>query len=342
MPLRVEKTDKISYGGVASSDITYTASFHNLVNGVQTHCRAPLGVDIRERWTVNGSLPGEPLQPVELGIGAPAMGLYLREDVDLRCNVIMSGFVKKTLKKSHATLVDRLTTRAQLSSPSQRGRMLASKMSTRSAAQYPQHHQRPSSQSSYHPPQQHPYPQQQQHHHHQPGYSPSPPPPAGLGIHVAAAPAYQPLRHVSPEPRAYRAQLVSNGDGPYPHPYPDPLRLSSASFAPSLTSNASTRSTAPSLQPMQPPSAWHGLPSQQMRPASSSSSAAADYPALNPYTDGDGRDAAPVGWKPQAEPPVFAELSAGNELPHQPPHAHTATHSGMRASLNGPFIAELE
>lgn len=53
-------------------------------------------------------MPGEPFEPVELGLGAPLTGLYLREDVDLRCNIIMASFVKKTIKKSHSILVDRL------------------------------------------------------------------------------------------------------------------------------------------------------------------------------------------------------------------------------------------
>ncbi|KAL1879415.1 hypothetical protein VTK73DRAFT_6947 [Phialemonium thermophilum] len=108
-------TDKISYlpGGLATGNVTYTCAFHDLPNGVQTHCYAPAGLDIREKWTLNGSLPGEPREPVELGIGAPATGLYIREDVDMRCNVIMTSFVKKTLKRSHATLVDRLKDKAQ-------------------------------------------------------------------------------------------------------------------------------------------------------------------------------------------------------------------------------------
>lgn len=74
-------TDKISYlpGGVATGDITYTAAFHDLPTGIQTHVYAPMGTEIRERWSLNGTLPGEPLEPVELGIGAPRQGLYLRE-----------------------------------------------------------------------------------------------------------------------------------------------------------------------------------------------------------------------------------------------------------------------
>ncbi|ORY62886.1 uncharacterized protein BCR38DRAFT_301850, partial [Pseudomassariella vexata] len=109
-------TDKVSYlpGGMATGDITYTCAFHDLPTGLQTHCYAPMGTDIRDRWRVEGTLPGEPIQPIELGIGAPMHGLYIREDVELRCNFIMSSFVKKTLKKAHGALVDRLSMRAQI------------------------------------------------------------------------------------------------------------------------------------------------------------------------------------------------------------------------------------
>jgi hypothetical protein len=69
--------------------------------------------DIRARWTLNGALPGEAPQPVELGIGAPAQGLYLREDVELRSSVLLSSFVKKTLKKSHITLIERVKAQAE-------------------------------------------------------------------------------------------------------------------------------------------------------------------------------------------------------------------------------------
>ncbi|KAK0629709.1 hypothetical protein B0T17DRAFT_506234 [Bombardia bombarda] len=113
-------TDRISYlpGGLASGDITYTCAFHDIPTGVQTHCYAPAGLNIRDKWTLNGYLPDEPPIPVELGIGAPPVGLYIREDVDMKCNMIMTSFVKKTLKKSHAALVERLKEKAQVASAS--------------------------------------------------------------------------------------------------------------------------------------------------------------------------------------------------------------------------------
>lgn len=110
-------TDKISYlpGGLATGDISYTAVFNDLPNGLQTHCWAPLGVEIRSRWTLNGTLPGEPPEKVELGIDAPSTGLYIREDVELRCNILMAGFIKKTTKKAHQTLVEQVASKAQAS-----------------------------------------------------------------------------------------------------------------------------------------------------------------------------------------------------------------------------------
>lgn len=111
-------TDQIDYlpGGKVSGDVSYTCAFHDLATGIQTHCRAPLGVDIREKWTLCGSLPGEPPEPVELGLGAPSSGLYIREDCDLRCNILMTSFVKKNLKRSHATLVQRLVEKSRVAS----------------------------------------------------------------------------------------------------------------------------------------------------------------------------------------------------------------------------------
>ncbi|KAL2015022.1 hypothetical protein VTK56DRAFT_6522 [Thermocarpiscus australiensis] len=122
-------TDKISYlpGGLMAGNVTYTCAFHDLPSGLQTHCYAPAGLTIRDKWTVGGSLPGEPAPPVELGLRVPPTGLYLREDVEMRCNVIMTSFVRKTLKKSHAALVDRLKIKAQIASTGARSRSSGSR-----------------------------------------------------------------------------------------------------------------------------------------------------------------------------------------------------------------------
>jgi len=126
-------TDRINYlpGGMISGKVSYNACFHDLEWGVQTHCYAPMGLDIKGKWTLGGSLPGEPIAPVELGIGAPLHGLYLREDVDMKCNVMMTGFVKKTTKKAHASLVDRLLVKASILNASIVNLKLATKLDTR-------------------------------------------------------------------------------------------------------------------------------------------------------------------------------------------------------------------
>ncbi|KAH7117947.1 hypothetical protein B0J11DRAFT_96109 [Dendryphion nanum] len=103
--------DKVSYG-LGSSSVSYHACFHDLTDGLQTHVYAPLGLDIRAKWSVGGSLPGEPKQPTELGLGIPNEGLYIREDVRMKCNIMMLSFVKKTFKESHSKLVDRLVEKA--------------------------------------------------------------------------------------------------------------------------------------------------------------------------------------------------------------------------------------
>ncbi|KAK2799575.1 hypothetical protein FQN50_008413 [Emmonsiellopsis sp. PD_5] len=112
-----ELTDRIQYlpGGIVSGNVSYKACFHDLPRGLQTHVYAPTGLDIKEHWSVGGNMPGEPREPVELGLpNVPREGLYLREDVDMRCNFLASSFVKKTLKKAHAVLVDRLVFKADI------------------------------------------------------------------------------------------------------------------------------------------------------------------------------------------------------------------------------------
>ncbi|KAL9603717.1 MAG: hypothetical protein Q9219_001036 [cf. Caloplaca sp. 3 TL-2023] len=106
--------DKINYFPGYQGRTEFDVCFHDLNNGLQTRCYAPLGLDIKDKWTLGGTLPHEPKQPVEMGLGAPKDGLWLREDVDMKCNVMATSFVKKTLKKAHATLVERLVEKAHL------------------------------------------------------------------------------------------------------------------------------------------------------------------------------------------------------------------------------------
>ncbi|GAB7343400.1 hypothetical protein MBLNU457_1435t1 [Dothideomycetes sp. NU457] len=110
-----ELTDKISYLPGIKGSVNYKACFHNLPKGLQTHIYAPAGLEIKEKWAIGGNEQGEEREILELGLhGVPREGLYLREDVDMKCNMLMTSFVKKTLKKAHAVLVERLLAKADL------------------------------------------------------------------------------------------------------------------------------------------------------------------------------------------------------------------------------------
>ncbi|ELR07943.1 hypothetical protein GMDG_02802 [Pseudogymnoascus destructans 20631-21] len=123
-----EVTDRVQYlpGGVYSGKVSYPVCFHDLPNGIQTHCYAPMGLQIKGKWSLGGSLPGEPREPVEMGLNVPMVGLYVREDVDMKCNIMLTNFVKKTFKKSHAELVARLSVKAQLQEAAATNSTLAS------------------------------------------------------------------------------------------------------------------------------------------------------------------------------------------------------------------------
>ena len=103
-----EITDKVSYLPGVSSQVKYKACFFDRPVGIQTHCYAPAGLDIKAKWSVGGNMPGEPREARELGVDTPRDGLYLREEVDMRCNIMLTSFVKKNLKNAHKVLVDRL------------------------------------------------------------------------------------------------------------------------------------------------------------------------------------------------------------------------------------------
>ena len=109
-----ELTDKVQYMPGVSSKVNYKGVFHDMPWGLQTHIYAPLGLDIRDKWQIRGNQPGEPREHRELGDKAPHDGLYLREDIDMTCNIVMTGFVRKTLEKAHAVLVERLMKKAEL------------------------------------------------------------------------------------------------------------------------------------------------------------------------------------------------------------------------------------
>lgn len=111
-----EITDNMNYlpGGLLSSQLKYRGCFYNTPNGLQVHIYAPLGLDMKNRWSVGGSLPGEPKETGELGLNIPSEGLYLREDVEIRCKALLAGFSRKATKKNHSVLVQRLIAEAEV------------------------------------------------------------------------------------------------------------------------------------------------------------------------------------------------------------------------------------
>jgi hypothetical protein len=106
-------TDQIKYlpGNAAKSELNYKAGFYDLPHGLQTHVFAPGGVDLKAIWRVGGNMPGEKPEPAEMGVAKPASGLYIREDVEVRCNVFLHNFVKRNLNKSHGVMVQALINR---------------------------------------------------------------------------------------------------------------------------------------------------------------------------------------------------------------------------------------
>lgn len=113
-----EITQRIQYipgtGKLGSGKISFKGVFHDMPWGLQTHIYAPAGVDLRNKWQIRGNQPGEPPEQRELGSGAPPEGLYLREDVEIKCNFAMVPFVKSETKAASKVLVDRLIKKAEL------------------------------------------------------------------------------------------------------------------------------------------------------------------------------------------------------------------------------------
>lgn len=368
-------TDKIDYlpRAKVSGDVSYTCAFHDLPNGIQTHCRAPFGVDIRDKWTVNGTLPGEPPEPTELGIGAPGSGLYIREDVDLRCNILMTSFVKKNLKKSHAALVDRLVEKAKRASlatrrageraspgfvePTPRPYSAQSHISAHAVQRKPLHDGTtlsPQTGSSYGAATD------------QPAWtspvSPSSPPRDRAVYSQATSPPpddaqaqiHAQLYGTSPPddaqakihaqlystcPSALRAPVRTSPLRPCDVPAPLRIRGSSAGSnqAPHPASSSSLRSVPSSL-----------LTTTTSRGSSSGVSSEQyehpDYPHLSPYRPADG-DSSPDEPLPRTPPflVIGLGLSSGarGELDY-PDVLRPGGKMGFSGRLNGPFVAELE
>jgi hypothetical protein len=103
-------TDRLDYlpRGLLQGRIRYLASFRNTPRGLQTHIYAPLGVHIRNEWSVYSNRTGAEAEPE---LKDKPEGLYLREKVELQCPLGTSFFVRRNIEKSHSTLVARLVAR---------------------------------------------------------------------------------------------------------------------------------------------------------------------------------------------------------------------------------------
>ena len=117
-----EITERVTFvpgiGKMGASIIKFNGCFHDMPWGLQTHIYAPMNVDLRNTYRIAGNQPGfEPPEMPEIGLkalGAPSDGLYLREDIEIKCNVTVIGFVKSQLKKAGGEMVQRIIKKAEL------------------------------------------------------------------------------------------------------------------------------------------------------------------------------------------------------------------------------------
>ena len=106
------------FGKMGSSMIKFNGCFHDMPWGLQTHIYAPMNVDLRNKYRIGGNQPGvEPPETPEIGmkaLGTPSDGLYLREDIEIKCNITVMSFVKSQLKKAGGEMVRRIIKKAEL------------------------------------------------------------------------------------------------------------------------------------------------------------------------------------------------------------------------------------
>ncbi|KAJ0116382.1 hypothetical protein J7T55_007362 [Diaporthe amygdali] len=105
-------------GKMGSGKISFNGCFHDMPWGLQTHIYAPMNVDLRNKYRIAGNQPGvEPPEQPEIGLaalGAPSDGLYLRDDVEIKCNVAVMSFVKAQMKAASKEMVSRIIKKAEL------------------------------------------------------------------------------------------------------------------------------------------------------------------------------------------------------------------------------------
>ncbi|KAL1900988.1 hypothetical protein Sste5346_002051 [Sporothrix stenoceras] len=117
-----EITERIQYvpgiGKMGSGKLAFNACFHDMPWGLQAHIYAPMNTDLRYKYRIAGNQPGiEPPETLEMGLaslGAPSDGLYLREDVEVKCSIAVMSFVKSQLKAASKLMVQRIIKKAEL------------------------------------------------------------------------------------------------------------------------------------------------------------------------------------------------------------------------------------
>ncbi|KAK4543519.1 hypothetical protein LTR36_005414 [Oleoguttula mirabilis] len=129
----------ITWGLGMKKKISFKGVFHDQPWGLQSHVYAPMGTDLRSKYRIGGNQPGEPREARELGVDTPADGLYLREDMEIVCSVPLTmGFVKKEMKAATATMLNRLTRKAELLEEGQLHAMFENgKLKTAKPSQHP-------------------------------------------------------------------------------------------------------------------------------------------------------------------------------------------------------------
>jgi hypothetical protein len=112
-------------GRVGSKQIVFNVCFQNTDWGTKSHAYAPLNIDMRIKYRVAGNQPGiePPAVNPESGGGAgggggrfhvPTDGLYLREDIEIRCNISLVSMVKSGLKAASKEMIHRFIHKAEL------------------------------------------------------------------------------------------------------------------------------------------------------------------------------------------------------------------------------------
>ncbi|CCC07070.1 hypothetical protein SMACR_01094 [Sordaria macrospora] len=117
-----EITERVTFvpgiGRMGASIIKFNGCFHDMPWGLQTHIYAPMNVDLRNKYRIAGNQPNyEPPEQLEIGLaalGAPSDGLYLREDIEIKCSRTVMSFVKSQMKKAGGEMVRRIIKKAEL------------------------------------------------------------------------------------------------------------------------------------------------------------------------------------------------------------------------------------